>query len=232
MFFKRKKKDTKLYISTEDIEELHERYAPIFKTFKADEDCGDFYISVMVESTLNTLKREIEELSEQNRLDIETKNAKTAAKNDEQIPAYYRPWRRLFRRTPNRAMAAILDEAEICADETLSKIEHENDINNVSAEITIAQLLTSSELPKDENGKHLSRRKLNKLFKDPLKFLALFDIEETDEQGEEAELQNGANEQGETPATLPIRQKRRSAERAEQLPGQIAIEEINADDGE
>lgn len=229
---KRKRKETKLYISTKEIEELHERYAPIFKQFAIDQDCGEFYINAMVESTMTTLRREIEELSEANRLEIETKNAKINAANDEQIPAYYRPLRRLFRRTPNRAMAAILDEAEIAADETLAKIEHENDINNVSAEITIAQLLTSSELPKDENGKHLSRRKLNKLFKDPLKFLALFNIEETDEQGEEAELQKVANEQSETPATLPIRKKRRIAEQSEQLPGQIGINEINADNGE
>lgn len=228
----RKRKETKLYISTDEIEELHERYAPIFKQFAADENCGKFYIEAMVETTMTTLRREIEELSEANRLEIETKNAKINAANDEQIPAYYRPLRRFFRRTPNRAMAAILDEAEIAADETLAKIEHENDINNVSAEITIAQLLTSSELPKDENGKHLSRRKLNKLFKDPLKFLALFDIEETDEQGEEAEPQNVANEQSETPATLPIRQKRRAAEQSEQLQGQIGIDEINADNGE
>ncbi|MGN0813180.1 MAG: hypothetical protein ACI4MQ_06715 [Candidatus Coproplasma sp.] len=273
---KRKRKETKLYISTEDIGNLHERYAPIFKQLFIDQDCGEFYINAMVETTMTTLTREIEELSEKNRLDIETKNARTNAANEEQIPRFFRPLRRFFRRTPNRAMAAILDEAAIAAEDSLSKLEHQNDIDNVAVGINLASLKTSEELPKDEKGKHLSRRRLKKLLKDPKSFLALFAVEEPEEEqsdvevnelGEESEQQNVANVQSEEPelqnvanvqdeevveqvtdepvATLPKRKRRRrkpeadeqeqtqspNEEQPDQLPGQLEIEEINAEDG-
>lgn len=268
---KRNRKETKLYISTENIEELHERYAPIFKQFAIDQDCGEFYINAMVESTMTTLRREIEELSEANRLAIEIRNARINATNEEQIPRFFRPLRRFFRRTPNRAMAAIIDEAAINAEDSLSEIEYQNDINNVSLAIKLASLLTSEELPKDKNGKHISRRELKKLLKDPKTFLAQFTTDETEEVqsdvevnelGEESEQQNVANSQGEEQqtveaeqaeqltdetatnqaATLPKRRRRKpkpaeqaetpNEEQPEQLPGQIEIEEINAEDGE
>lgn len=263
---KRNRKETKLYISTENIEELHERYAPIFKQLNIDQDCGEFYINAMVESTMTTLRREIEELSEANRLAIEIRNARINATNEEQIPRFFRPLRRFFRRTPNRAMAAIIDEAAINAEDSISEIEYQNDINNVSLAIKLASLLTSEELPKDKMGKHISRSELKKLLKDPKDFLAQFATDETEEVqselGEESEQQNVANSQGEEQqtvaaeqaeqltdetatnqaTTLPKRRRRKpkpaeqvatpNEEQPEQLPGQIEIEEINAEDGE
>ncbi|MGN0805636.1 MAG: hypothetical protein ACI4MC_01245 [Candidatus Coproplasma sp.] len=121
------------------------------------------YIESMYDTTLNTLRREIEELSERNRLDIETKNAKINAANDKQIPKYTRPISRFFIRTPNRAMAAILDEAAIEANEQHSRQEHANDVDALESARALAELSSSEKLPRDKKGKLLSRRKLNKL---------------------------------------------------------------------
>ncbi|MGN0803846.1 MAG: hypothetical protein ACI4MS_00500, partial [Candidatus Coproplasma sp.] len=81
----KRKKEPMLYISTEDIEELHERYVPIFKQLNIDSDCGEPYIQTMYDTTKNALLREIEELSQSRKLDIEVTKAQIEAKNDEQI---------------------------------------------------------------------------------------------------------------------------------------------------
>ncbi len=243
---KRKNKkgsDDKLYITPEDISQLRDKYQPLFQQLREDEECSNPdantnpYLNVMCDTIISAMQTEIGDISLSNKLDHELMLTQIEARNKKQIPAYTHPLRRLFLKTPNRAMAIILDEAELSADEIHSMSEHENDVSAFRIEKVKAELIATADVAKNAKGKKISRRRLKKLrrkYDELSELFAPLQPEEGVQRAPEPEQAPPENVPEEAPAEqLPVRKKRKKKTSDEngQLPGQIEIEKVvNNDD--
>lgn len=120
-FFKKNKKlmgeeQDDCYVLPSDIKDIIEEFSDLERQIKACElDATDSYIELLNSIVESTVRTRIKELSRQRMTEKVKERASADAKDYYQTPRYYRPLRRLFRLTPNRAMQLINEQEELVA---------------------------------------------------------------------------------------------------------------------
>lgn len=98
------------YLLPKDIEKIINDFSPLENQIKTLEGkAADSYISLLCGLVESSVKTRVRDLSRQRKTEMAEEFASADARDMAQSPRYYRPWRRLFRLTPNRAMALIID---------------------------------------------------------------------------------------------------------------------------
>lgn len=120
-FFKKNKKlmgeeQEDCYVLPSDIKDIIEEFSDLERAIKACEnDATDSYIELLNAIVESTVRTRIKELSRQRMTEKVKERASADAKDYYQTPRYYRPLRRFFRLTPNRAMQLINEQEELVA---------------------------------------------------------------------------------------------------------------------
>ena len=104
------------YVLPSDIKDIIEEFSDLERQIKACElDATDSYIELLNAIVESTVRTRIKELSRQRMTEKVKERASADAKDYYQTPRYYRPLRRFFRLTPNRAMQLINEQEELVA---------------------------------------------------------------------------------------------------------------------
>ncbi|MGN0807603.1 MAG: hypothetical protein ACI4MN_04050 [Candidatus Coproplasma sp.] len=131
-FFKQNKKlmsdeEELCYLLPNDIKDIIDEFSDLERQIKTCETvASDSYINLLSDIVEITIRTRIKELSRQRMTEKIKERASADAKDYYQTPRYYRPWRRFFRLTPNRAMQLILEQEELEA----RKLHLQQQINN------------------------------------------------------------------------------------------------------
>lgn len=121
-----KRRKSKLYLTTDDIRELNDRYAALFKKVRTDVDLSPAQIEKECAYLSEKYDFEIQQLSDSRETEYLEQQAKIKAKYDEQAP-----WRRcwlwalLFQPLTNRAQDIIEERAALDAKERFAPLEQE-----------------------------------------------------------------------------------------------------------
>lgn len=121
-----KRKKSKLYLTTDDIERLNDRFSVLFKKVRTDVDLSPAQIEKECAYLSEKYDFEIQLLSDSRESDYLEQQAKINAKYDEQTP-----WRRcclwalLFQPLTNRAQDIIEERAALDAEERFAPLERE-----------------------------------------------------------------------------------------------------------
>lgn len=116
------------YLLPSDITDIIDDFAPIEHLIKTkQEESSDSFIDLMCGLTENAIYTRVRDLSRQRKIEKATEFASAQARDNAETPRYYRPLRRLFRLTPNRAMELIIKNAEQTARLLHMRQQVEND---------------------------------------------------------------------------------------------------------
>lgn len=100
--------DLENYLLPQDIEDIINDFVPLEHAIKLQEsETTGSFIDLMCGLVENAIYTRVRDLSRQRKIEKVTEFASAQARDDAQTPRYYRPWRRLFRLTPNEAMELI-----------------------------------------------------------------------------------------------------------------------------
>lgn len=98
------------YLLPSDIENIIADFTPIEKQIREQEgNVSESYINLLCDLVEETIHTRICDVSWQHKTEKSKEQATVAAREYAQTPRYYRPFRRLFRLTPNRAMQLIIE---------------------------------------------------------------------------------------------------------------------------
>lgn len=104
------------YLLPSDIEDIINEFSELERQIKAQElNCTESYLEILTDAVERAVKTRMREVSRQRQTEKIKEQATADAKNGYQTPVYYRPLRRLFRKTPNRAMQLIVEQEELIA---------------------------------------------------------------------------------------------------------------------
>lgn len=104
------------YLLPSDIEDIINEFSELERQIKAQEfNCTQSYLDLLTDAVERAVKTRMRELSRQRQTEKIKEQAAADAKNRYQTPVFYRPLRRLFRKTPNRAMQLIVEQEELIA---------------------------------------------------------------------------------------------------------------------
>lgn len=203
------KRKNKLFILTDDLEKLNDRYAALHKKIKNAEEISEAHSNRMAEVLLEKYNFEIEELSAAREVEYYTQQAEIKAKNAEQIP--WRRcwlWRLLFQPLTNRAQDIIEEEAALEAEELFTNSENEL---KILAKNTYG-----------ENGSKLSKRKRKKALMKYLKFKRLLEGEPAEPQKPE-KLELKQPDEKTEPKTV-----KKTPKSNNQLQGQMTLDDVQS----
>ncbi|MGN0824550.1 MAG: hypothetical protein ACI4MB_05740 [Candidatus Coproplasma sp.] len=153
-FFKKNKKlmgeeQEDCYVLPEDIKDIIEEFSDLERQIKACEnDATDSYIELLNAIVESTVRTRIKELSRQRMTEKVKERASADAKDYYQTPRYYRPWRRFFRLTPNRAMQLINEQEELVA--SLLHLGHQINNDELRRQLEREQELYNNGISEDE----------------------------------------------------------------------------------
>lgn len=121
-----KRKKSKLYLSTDDIDKLNERYAALFKKIGNDTDLSATQSENERAYLTEKYDLEIQMLSDLRETEYLEQQAKINAKYDEEAP-WRRGWwwRLIFQPLTNRAQDIIEERAALDAEERFAPLEQE-----------------------------------------------------------------------------------------------------------
>lgn len=101
------------YLLPSDIANIIDEFSELEHNIKAEEsETPDTFIDLMCGLVENAIYTRVRDLSRQRKIEKITEFASAQARDEAETPRYYRPWRRLFRLTPNTAMELINANAE------------------------------------------------------------------------------------------------------------------------
>ena len=132
-FFKKNKKllsdeEEDCYLLPSDIKDIIDEFSDLERQIKGCEhEADDSYINLLSAIVESTIRTRIKEVSRQRMTERIKEKASAEAKDRYQTPRYYRPLRRFFRKTPNRAMELILEQEELEARELHLQQQIDND---------------------------------------------------------------------------------------------------------
>lgn len=99
-----------------DIEDIIKEFSELERQIKEQEfNCTQSYLDLLTDAVERAVKTRMREVSRQRQTEKIKEQAAADAKNRFQTPVFYRPLRRLFRKTPNRAMQLIIEQEELVA---------------------------------------------------------------------------------------------------------------------
>ncbi len=158
------KHKNELFILTEDIEKLNDRYIELHRKIKNATEISETHSNRMAEVLLEKYNFEIKELSLARKKEYYTQQAETEARNKEQTP-WRRGWwwRLIFQTLTNRAQDIIEERAALEAEELFTNSENELDAR--------------AKTVYGDNVKTLSKRKRKKALKQFLKYKLLLEGE-------------------------------------------------------
>ncbi len=158
------KHKNELFILTEDIEKLNDRYIELHRKIKNATEISETHCNRMSEVLLEKYNFEIKELSLARKKEYYTQQAETEARNKEQTP-WRRGWwwRLIFQTLTNRAQDIIEERAALEAEELFTNSENELDAR--------------AKTVYGDNVKTLSKRKRKKALKQFLKYKLLLEGE-------------------------------------------------------
>ena len=158
------KRKNKLFILTDDIEKLNDRYIELHRKIKNATEISPQHTDRMAEVLLEKYNFEIKELSLARKKEYYTQQAETEARNEEQTP-WRRGWwwRLIFQPLTNRAQDIIEERAALEAEELFTNSENE--------------LEAQAKTVYGDNVKALSKRKRKKALKQFLKYKLLLEGE-------------------------------------------------------
>ena len=153
---KQKNKQSELYLSNDDIENLNARYEELFKQVKRSENLSEKQIEKECETLSQKYDFEINELCKLRKVEYDINQAEIKAREAEQSP-WRRGWwwRLIFRPLTNRAQDIIEERAKLEADSIHTVAEKLNE--------------NARNMLKQDDGKKLSKCKLKRKTQDKLK---------------------------------------------------------------
>lgn len=101
------------YLLPSDIDDILNDFYEMENHIKAQENkVPQEYINLMISISTEAIQARVNDIIRRRKTEHMTEIATSAARDYEQTPRYYRPWWRLFMRTPNKAMQLINDREE------------------------------------------------------------------------------------------------------------------------
>lgn len=110
-----RKRETEGYLLPSDIQEIIEEYTPIEQRIREQEgEVTDSYNGMLCDLVEESIQLQKAEMISRRKIERAKECTTEEARDYYQTPRYFRPWYRLFRRTPNYAMKLIYEqEAQI-----------------------------------------------------------------------------------------------------------------------